>query len=264
VSTEYSGERTPSEDPAFQPVRALQLAAYHRALEYANGRRVLEIGCGEAVGTSILAAEAESVVALDYSRETLQAACQKHGDTTIEFVVMKVPPIDFADNSFDVIVCFQMIEHLEEPDGLVAEIKRVLHDRGVALFSTVNKEETLTENPYHVHEFGPHEFNDFLKSHFGHVQTYGVFGDELFMKYRQTNQRWVRALMRADIFNLVDRIPRALRRRLYDAAGRFMRIRLKRQNPALCESITHENFLFRPNEFDGCLDLFGVCRTRDV
>ncbi len=260
MSAKFSGERTPSDDPAFKPIRELQLAAYYNALEYVEGRRVLEIGCGEGIGTSILATKAASVLAVDHSEEALRAARTRCNAGNLELALMRVPPIDLADGSFDGVICFQMIEHLEEPDGLVVEIKRVLRDTGVALITTVNKEETITDNPYHLHEFSHQELQRLLEDHFGGVEMYGVFGDELFMRYREDNRKWVNTLMRADIFNLSSRLPLAFKRRLYETAGRFMRVRLKRRDPQLCDSITHENFIFRPSEFTGCMDIFAVCR----
>lgn len=260
MSAKFSAERTPAEYPAEKPIRERQMAAYHRSLEYVEGRRVLELGCGEGIGASLLAESAASVVAVDYSEEALRVACERHGASNVDFTQMKIPPIDFRDRSFDAAVCFQMIEHLEEPGELVAEVGRVLRDDGVALFATVNKDETITDNPYHIHEFSAGDFEELLKAHFGTVEMFGVFGDELFARYWQNNRRWANTFMRVDVFNLSARLPRAFKRRLFDAASRLMRARLKRKDPELCLGITHENFMFRSGEFTGCLDFFAVCR----
>ncbi|MBI5119194.1 class I SAM-dependent methyltransferase [Candidatus Poribacteria bacterium] len=255
-----TAERTAAHSGAEKPIRERQLAAYYRALGYVEGRRVLEIGCGEGVGASILAQKAGSLVAVDYSEDALRQARSHCGACNTQFSLMKVPPIDFADASFDTVICFQMIEHLEKPGDLVAEICRIMRDDGIALIATVNKDATISPNPYHVREFSADEFQTFLRKYFASVAMYGVFGDELFMRYWRSNRAWVNSFMRVDIFNLTSRIPERLRKRLFDAASRLMRVSLRRRNPELCGGITHENFLFRHDEFDGCLDLFTVCR----
>ncbi len=260
MSAKFSAERTPADYPAEKPIRERQLAAYHRSLEYVEGRRVLEIGCGEGIGASLLAERAAAVVAVDYSKEALRVARERYGAGNVEFTLMEVPPIDFPDRSFDAAVCFQMIEHLEEPGVLVAEVRRVLRDGGIALFATVNKDETISDNPYHIREFSAEDFEELLRVHFDTVEMFGVFGDESFMRYWQSNRRWADAFMRVDVFNLSAHLPRALKQRLFDAVSRLMRVRLKRNDPELCLGITHENFMFRHGEFTGCLDLFAVCR----
>lgn len=256
----YSAERTPAEDAAEKPIRERQLAAYHKALEYVEGRHVLEVGCGEGIGTSILAKRARSIVALDYSEEALRVARAKYATENIEFRQMKVPPLDFDDMSFDAVVCFQMIEHLEKPEDLVGEISRVLRNDALALIATVNKEETISDNPYHIHEFTADEFRSLLEKAFGSVEFFGVHGDEAFMRYWQSNRKWVNGFMRLDVFNLSHRLPPRFKQRVFDAASRLMRISLKRGEPELCNSITHENFLFRRDELATCLDFFAVCR----
>ncbi len=260
MSALFSAERTPAQDAAEQPIRERQMAAYRKALEYVEGRRVLEIGCGEGIGASVLAQKAASVVALDYSEQALKVARESCGTGQIEFRSMKVPPISFADREFDAVVCFQMIEHLERPEELVAEIRRVARDDAPALIATLNKEEAPSDNPYHLHEFTAEEFLDLLKAHFDSVEMYGVFGDELFMRYWNSNRKWVDGFMRLDIFNLSERLPQAIKRPLFDLASRLMRTRLKGAAPDLCGSITYENFIFKRDEFDGCLDFFAVCR----
>lgn len=256
----FTAERTSAVSAADRPVRERQMAAYRKALEYIEGRLVLEIGCGEGVGVSVLAEKAASVVAVDYSDDALEFAREKYGARSIEFKKMKVPPIDFPDASIEAVVCFQMIEHLEKPEELVSEIKRVLRGDGLALLATVNKDETLSDNPYHLREFTAHEFLGLLENHFGHVEMHGVFGDELFTRYFDSNRRWVNNFMRLDICNLSGLLPQGLKQRLFDAASALMRSRLKSSAPELCDSITHENFLFKPGEYHGCLDFFAICR----
>jgi len=256
----FSAERTPANHSAERPIRERQLAAYYRAADYIEDLRVLEIGCGEGIGPSLLSTKAASMVALDYSEEAIRIARSRHGDCGIEFQLMRVPPIKFPTGSFDAIICFQMIEHLEKPEELVVEIKRVMKEDGVALIATVNKEETITENPYHLHEFCADELEALLKRHFGTVEIFGVFGDEVFKKYWEENRRWVSNFMRLDIWGLSRRIPRKLKAHLFDATARLMRARLKQRNPYLCSEITHRNFVFRLNSFEGCLDFFAACR----
>ena len=255
-----TAERTSAVADAERPIRERQMAAYREALKHVEGRRVIEIGCGEGIGASMLAEAASSVVAIDYSDEALQVARENYGSGSIEFKKMEVPPINFPDASIEAVVCFQMIEHLEKPGGLVAEIARVVCDGGFALIATVNKEETLSDNPYHLHEFTADELKALLESHFDSVDMYGVYGDEHFMKYWVSNRRWVSNFMRLDMFNLSSLLPQGIRQWLFDAASTLMRSRLKSGSPDLCESITHENFLFKSNECDGCLDFFAVCR----
>jgi 2-polyprenyl-3-methyl-5-hydroxy-6-metoxy-1,4-benzoquinol methylase len=256
----FSAERTPANDAAERPIRERQMAAYHRALKYIEGRHVLEIGCGEGIGTSILASKAHSIVALDYSEKALQVARTKFSSKNIEFVQTKVPPIGFDDMSFDAVVCFQMIEHLERPEELVDEIRRVLRNDAHALIATVNKEETISDNPYHLHEFVAEEFRELLKNSFNSVELYGVFGDELFMRYWQNNRKWVNTFMRIDMLNLSRLLPRGLKQGLFSAASRLMRTSLRRGEPDLCNNIKHENFLFLQDNLSKCLDFFGICR----
>lgn len=260
MSGKLSAERTPTDVAAENPIKERQVAAYYRSLEYVAGLRILEVGCGEGLGASLLSTKAASVVALDYSENALRVAHEQYGADNVEFTLMKVPPIDFPERSFDAVICFQIIEHLENPAELVAEIKRVLCEDGFAILATVNKAETLSDNPYHISEFEAGDFQNLLKAHFVEVEMYGVFGDELFARYWQQNRDRVNSFMRLDIFNLFGRLPWRLKEFLFDVASRLMRARLQHGDPELCRSITHDNFIFRRDEFDGCLDFYAICR----
>ncbi len=261
LPSKISAERTPVANPSEKPIRERQLSAYHRALTLVEGLRVLELGCGEGIGASLLVDKAASIVALDYSQEALDVAKKRYGNPGIQFRRSQVPPIDYPEGSFEAVVCFQMVEHLQNPKELLAEIRRVLTENGVALISTVNKEESISSNPYHLHEFTATEFKNLLEQHFPKVEMYGVFGDEVFTQYWRNNRRWVNNFMRLDVLHLAERLPQHLKVRLFDLSSRLMRNSLRRRNSHLCEGITHKNFLYRLNEYAGCLDFFAVCHN---
>ena len=59
------------------------------------------------------------------------------------------------DRSFDLVVCFEVIEHLEEPDAALRELERVVAADGVVLVSSPNRDVYEPGNPHHLHEYTP-------------------------------------------------------------------------------------------------------------
>ncbi len=87
---------------------------------------VLDLGCGKGRFTSRLKiATRASVTALDVSRTAVQIAKQRYPD--IEFLVASVPPLQFPDESFDLVLSAELLWYvLRQLDRLFTEIKRVL------------------------------------------------------------------------------------------------------------------------------------------
>ena len=81
------------------------------------------------------------------------------------------------DHSFDVIVCFEAIEHVEDQDALFAEVKRLLRPDGLFIGSTPNKtvyhHESAEENPFHVKELDFEEFKDLIARYFHNARFLG-------------------------------------------------------------------------------------------
>jgi ubiquinone/menaquinone biosynthesis C-methylase UbiE len=95
------------------------------------GARVLDAGCGE--GTWVLRDFRDKIdylVGIDILPPKEKVAN--------EFVLCNLENIPLADNSFDVIVCYFVIEHLVEPEKAFAEFARLLSDGGVIIFRTPN------------------------------------------------------------------------------------------------------------------------------
>jgi GT2 family glycosyltransferase/ubiquinone/menaquinone biosynthesis C-methylase UbiE len=144
-------------------------ARYHWAASAAAGKQVLDAGCGVGYGTRILAdAGAARVVGVDRSGDAVEAAAARVGDRA-ELVVGDLQALPFEDRSFDLVACFEAIEHVADAERALDELRRVLSPDGLLLVSSPNRGEYLPGNPWHVHEFTPDELERSLGRRFANV-----------------------------------------------------------------------------------------------
>ena len=126
---EHHRERRDEGDFVFVPER---IPLFQAAI--GRGKRVLDLGCRSGALTQHFL-EGNSVVGLDVDA----AALEKAAALGIEPVQANVEePLPFEDASFDAVVAGELFEHLQFPDALVAEIRRVLRPGGVVVGSVPN------------------------------------------------------------------------------------------------------------------------------
>jgi len=146
---------------------------YRFACLRVHGKDVVDLACGEGFGTaSMLLAGARSVLGIDISSAAVGHAVSKYG---VRAEVGNAETIPIAENSLDVFVSFETIEHVEHPERFFEEIVRVLKPTGQLLISTPNKPVYRTHtahNAFHVSEMTFDEFNTMLKQHFQNVRVY--------------------------------------------------------------------------------------------
>ena len=112
-----------------------QLARYRWAAQAASGKEVLDAGCEAGLGTRILAeAGAERVTGVEPLEETIAEALRRAGDVA-QLVAGDLGALPFAPSSFDVAVCFDVVEHVEQEAQLLDELHRVLREDGMLLIS---------------------------------------------------------------------------------------------------------------------------------
>jgi 2-polyprenyl-3-methyl-5-hydroxy-6-metoxy-1,4-benzoquinol methylase len=106
-----------------------------------KNRKVLDIGCGEGTLALACAKNKNEVVALDISSVAVQLAESRKGDLPARFAVGDARNLNFPDNSFDVIICKDVIEHIPQRDLIIhlEEVKRVLKEDGFYLLYTPSK-----------------------------------------------------------------------------------------------------------------------------
>lgn len=229
------------------------MLAYVEAAKLVEGR-VLEIGTGTGYGVDIIAPNVEHFVTLDkYRSEELGAL-----PANVEFLEAKVPPLPFADDSFDWVVSFQVIEHIKRDRAFVEEVRRVLKPGGRFIVSTPNRPMSLTRNPWHVREYNAKQFGELLAS-FSKVEARGVAGNERVWAYYEKNRESVNRIMRFDILRMQWWLPRWLLQLPYDVMNRLNRRRLHKQNSALTEAIAMDDYYVTEVD-ERCFDLFYIAQ----
>lgn len=170
---EFTGERVVP-DKVEPDLFNEHLSRYFFARGFATSRRVLDLGCGTGYGSAILAEAAKSVVAIDISREAIAYAREKYSQPGIHYLVANCNQLPVGSGSQDLVVCFEVVEHLSEQERLLDEISRVLNRDGLLVISTPNRlyytEERQEINPYHTHEFDHEEFLSYLRRCFEEVE----------------------------------------------------------------------------------------------
>ena len=106
-----------------------------------NGRDVLELGCGTGKNTAWLAAEARTLVALDFSAGMLARARERVGSAHVRFVQHDIrEPWPAADGTADLVVGNLVLEHVEDLTSVYDEAVRVLRSDGQLLFCELHPE----------------------------------------------------------------------------------------------------------------------------
>jgi SAM-dependent methyltransferase len=153
------------------------VVAYRFAAARAAGRRVLDAGCGEGYGTAMLAGVAEHAVGVDLDAATIDHARRTYPSAT--FIAGNLTDLPLGDASVDLIVGFQVIEHLWDIPRCLDEVVRVLRPGGEFLCATPNRltftaSSDAPTNPFHTVELAPDELRDTLARRFRVPTVLGV------------------------------------------------------------------------------------------
>ena len=94
-------------------VERQHLSRYQFALQYVDGKKVLDAGCGTGYGVDIIASKASEAIGVDMSEEAVNYARQNCKRENVKFCVGDATHLDFLkDKEFDVVLSFEAIEHV--------------------------------------------------------------------------------------------------------------------------------------------------------
>ncbi len=167
-----TGERMVPEFHKGSLMHAEHLTRYETAEKLAKKKVVLDIACGSGYGTKILARSARKVYGVDIDKDTIKYAQQKFDAPNIEYKVGDGIKIPLEDNSIELVVTFETIEHIKNYSQFINEIKRVLKPDGLVIVSTPNDIEFAEGNHFHIHEFTFDELMKLLKKDFKFIDPY--------------------------------------------------------------------------------------------
>jgi len=153
------------------------LARYRFAARFCENVKVLDAGCGSGYGTAEFGG-ARSVTAVDVSADAVRHAKENFRRPGVTFLQASCESLPFADEAFELVTAFEVIEHLPNWQKLLTEAKRVLKPGGILLVSTPNKSyyaesrAAAGPNPFHTHEFEYEEFEQALYEVFPHLRMW--------------------------------------------------------------------------------------------
>jgi ubiquinone/menaquinone biosynthesis C-methylase UbiE len=207
-------------------IDAMHRFAYSVVEEYAGPTdRLLEIGFGEGYGAEVVRPWVREYVGVEVDGDAVTHAAEKYGDPNSAFLLSDGSALPFDDASFDVVISFQVIEHVVDPQGFLREARRVTRPGGSALIVTPNRNHRLDDgerpwNRYHVREFSPRELEAAMNDVFDSVEIYGIHGSATMNEIERTRVAKARKLARLDPLGLryllperIDTQLRSLRRR---------------------------------------------------
>ncbi len=252
----FTGERLHESDALFGVDLLRHRAAYHEAIRIGRemgARSALEMGSGTGYGAAELAEALPSVVAVD--RVAPLASGRR---SRAVFLRADLEAMPLRERVFDLIVSFQVIEHLADPRRYLEAIARHLKPDGVALVTTPNRSNSDGENPFHVREYEAAELRALLERHFESVAMQGVSARGEALRYHQERLARIRRIVRIDPLRLRRRIPRGVVEWLFARLAVVVRRGITRENDL--SKIRIEDFPIEPAHPDS-LDLMAVCRV---
>lgn len=148
----------------------LRFEYFDRFIPNWQGLRVLDVGCGGGYTCEFLAQRRARVTGMDQSAACIEVA-KSHAEEmglTIDYHVGLGETLPFEDDSFDVVVCVDVLEHVQSVAATVTEISRVMQPGGLFCFDTINRtwqsrwlmiwllEDVLRQIPRGIHDW--HQF----------------------------------------------------------------------------------------------------------
>jgi len=147
--------------------RRFHLERYHFAAKFCNDKVVADIACGTGYGTELLSrtGNAKMVFGVDVSSEAINYANIRHSGKSNVFICSLGETTGLGDDSIDIIVSFETIEHVPNDLDLLKEFHRILKAGGILVCSTPN-EWPIELATHHLREYSRDSFCGVLEKYF--------------------------------------------------------------------------------------------------
>ncbi len=169
-----------------------------RAAGVGPGARLLDIGCGDGALTGLIRSRLGArVVGIDPSADAVALArrCFAERGWEGDFEVSDAYATGLVDGSFDAAVSADVIEHVRQPERLLAEARRLVRPGGALVVTTPLRVSERPFDPMHVQEWFGEEFAALCERHFGPVAASRATHPAIWFEiYRTSGSRWGRLM----------------------------------------------------------------------
>jgi len=246
--------------------------AYQEVIDLVKDKEVMEIGCGAGYGSKYLSQFAKGITTVDLDAHSLAYAKENNSAPNITYVKANVlDGIPCKEKSFDVAICFQVLEHIAPRDSIkfLSEIKRCLKVNSKLVLTTPNRKTRLQPcqkpiNRYHKIEYTGKSLKRRLGKVFSDVEIKGLRGSAEIEKEKLKFKSGIfKAYIRNPIRNLILNTSKLLGiNLLYN----FLEQRSKKNKivkPSSSEPFDYkiDDLYFDSVNVDKSFDLFAICTT---
>jgi SAM-dependent methyltransferase len=248
----FTGERLPGGDVEFGVDMERHLAAYRYAAARAAGRTVLDAGCGEGYGAAFLARHATRVLGVDRD-EAIAIASARHRDPRLAFRGLDLMQLPSLGERFELVVSFQVIEHLPDPEGFLRALAACTAPGGTLIVTTPNRLMTVSENPYHLREWTAPELRELAAPVLPGARVLGMNASDRVLAYEEERGRQVQRILRLDPLGLRRLVPEAVVRVVFARLARLVRRRVGAAGAL--PAVGPDDFTVRDDDLARALDL---------
>jgi 2-polyprenyl-3-methyl-5-hydroxy-6-metoxy-1,4-benzoquinol methylase len=154
-----------------------------------QGKKVLDAACGTGYGSKfIIQNGASQVTGVDLSEEAVSFARLHYSQDRLQYLVQDCTKLQSLKDKFDLVVSFETIEHLPDPEQFIASIRQLLPENGIFICSTPNKSRLSGAgniNPYHPNELYLEDFMKIFKKYFKVEQSYHQSESVNYLRYME-------------------------------------------------------------------------------
>ena len=170
---------------------------------------ILDVACGTGYGSYYISDKAKKVIGIDVSSKAIDFCKKKYKRDNLIFLQMDCTDLKFDDNTFDIVISQDTIEHVQEDKKVLSEVKRILRHNGTFIVFTPHSQRHNEKpaNVHHIREYSKDSFEELITNYFSEIRFYGRrLSKELAKLESDLNK-----IRRYDKFGIRRIVPRSIR-----------------------------------------------------